>query len=298
MDISIHNIGIIDLKALLFRYSFGIKNFIINNQNIGGIFGILHVIKKYSKKYKIKKFFLCMEGQNNFKKKIFKKYKNNRPITPDFIIYQIKIIQLILKYISFVFVKRNNLEADDTIGTLSFFINNKFVNKKIYIFTIDKDLLQLVNKKTYVFLTNKQKLFDTNQKVMDFMGVIPKQIPDFLALTGDKVDNFYGIRGVGPKTAINLINKFSNIENLIANLPKINIKYRKLIQCNIKNLLIFKQLAKIVTTYSDQQEKNYYKIINKYIINKNKINISKFVYFIKKYNLYNYYKNIYNYFIQ
>jgi 5'-3' exonuclease len=99
-------------------------------------------------------------------------------------------------------------EADDLIGTLASHWRER--GHPVCIISSDKDLAQLVEKSdTWWDFTRNQKL--NHAKIKDKFGVYPEQIADYLALTGDAVDNIPGVPGIGPKSAAALLNHFDNL---------------------------------------------------------------------------------------
>ncbi|MCX7760611.1 MAG: 5'-3' exonuclease [Hydrogenothermaceae bacterium] len=157
----------------------------------------------------------------------FTEYKANRKETPDSLSIQIPYIKEILNTLNIKIVKKEGFEADDIIATLA-----KDAEKKgfeVIVVTPDKDMLQLVNDKIKVFNPVSEILYDS-QKVKEKYGIEPNQFVDYLSLIGDPVDNVPGIKGVGPKTASELLNKYGSIENILQNLDKLPEKYKKLFE--------------------------------------------------------------------
>jgi len=103
-------------------------------------------------------------------------------------------------------------EADDLIGTLAKYFNNKGFNN--HIISADKDLAQLVKKNDTWWNYGKDKSFN-QQNIYQKFGVHPHQIADYLALTGDSVDNIKGVPGVGSKTAVFLLNHFKTLDEIL-----------------------------------------------------------------------------------
>jgi DNA polymerase-1 len=104
-------------------------------------------------------------------------------------------------------------EADDVIATLNRRFSQKGFHVKIY--TPDKDMLQLVGNGTRVINPITWEIFDS-EAVRKKFGVPPHRVADFLTLVGDKIDNVPGIKGVGPKTAVKIIDKYGGIENILS----------------------------------------------------------------------------------
>lgn len=161
-----------------------------------------------------------------FRKKLFEGYQAKRPKMDDELVGQIEKVHEVTRAFGIPIFEMDGFEADDVIGTLCHEAqnpNSKIQNKsktqidQVIIVTGDKDILQLVDDKTYVYMPTKglseAKLYmkkDVEQK----MGVVPKLIPDLKALMGDSSDNYPGVGGIGPKTAVVLLQKFGSIKNL------------------------------------------------------------------------------------
>ena len=166
---------------------------------------------------------------------------------PDELREQIPIIYNLFEKSNIPLLILDSYEADDIIGTFSKKQEDK--NIHTYIVSGDKDLMQLVNDNTSVYsLGNKFKptTIYNNQKVLDKWNLPPDKIIDYLALVGDTSDNIPGVAGVGPKTAVKLINEFENVENIYKSLDEIknpNLK-TKLIN-NKENAFLSKELVTI-----------------------------------------------------
>ena len=126
------------------------------------------------------------------------------------------------------YLELDEYEADDILGTIA-----KLAQKEgfeVDIFTGDRDYLQLVDDNIFVYLTKKGiseiKLMDNNAIFEDF-GISPKQLIDVKALQGDSSDNIPGVKGVGEKTALKLIQEYGNLENLYENLGKLKGKLKE-----------------------------------------------------------------------
>jgi DNA polymerase-1 len=190
-----------------------------------------------------------------FRKQMYKEYQAKRPEMDVNLVPQIGKVHDVLKAMDIPIYEKDGFEADDVIATLakqSLQIPNSKNQTidEIVIVTGDRDLLQLVDDKVKLFMPVKGlsegKLFG-EKETLGRMGVRPEQIPDFKALAGDNSDNYPGVSGIGPKTAVNLIQQFGTIDNIYKNLDKIvsiNIK-QKLIKDKDNALMSYK-LATIV----------------------------------------------------
>ncbi|MDQ7038389.1 MAG: 5'-3' exonuclease H3TH domain-containing protein [Aquificota bacterium] len=146
------------------------------------------------------------------REKVFKDYKAGRPPMPDTLKVQIPVIKELLGLMGVPVIERPGYEADDLIAVLS----KRFAEKgfRVKIYTPDKDMLQLVDDRITVVNPVSWETF-TPERVRAKFGVPPDRIPDYLALVGDKVDNVQGVKGVGPKTAVKLIEKFGGVEGIL-----------------------------------------------------------------------------------
>ena len=126
---------------------------------------------------------------------------------------QIEKLKKVFQLLGLPIYQLSGFEADDLIGTIA-----KQAKCDAIIITGDRDLMQLVTKKIKLYMPVKG-LSDTiivdEEKVMERMGVHPNQIIDYKALVGDSSDNYPGVPGIGPKTAIQLIEQFGSFENIV-----------------------------------------------------------------------------------
>ncbi|MGL5591220.1 MAG: 5'-3' exonuclease [Mycoplasmoidaceae bacterium] len=215
-----------------------------------------------------------------FRDDMFDDYKKNRKRTPQELIDQIPLIHEISKLFGFQFECISGIEADDVVGSAAKLLSKN--NVKVDVYTSDKDILQLVDENINVILF-KKGISDTLINTLDNFknlneGLMPNQIPDFKGIAGDASDNFIGVKGIGKKTAVNLLLEFENIDGIYNNLDKIKSKatQEKLTQ-NKENAFMFRDLATIETNYFNDKSIEYFKIKN--------INYDELKKIIKKYNL-------------
>ncbi len=147
----------------------------------------------------------------SFRSEIYAEYKAHRPPMPDDMPAQIDRIEQILAAMNIPVLRLEGFEADDIIGTLA----KKAAKNGIesYICSKDKDMLQLLDEHICTFDIKNGKCIDPDTMLAE-MKVTPRQFLDVLALQGDTADNVPGIPDVGPKTAIDWIQKYGSLENL------------------------------------------------------------------------------------
>ena len=156
--------------------------------------------------------------------KIDPEYKANRPPAPEDLKHQFALCKSFADAAGITTLASNDVEADDIIGTLA---NQARARNEISIIvSADKDLCQFVGPDDAIWDYTRDTWLDSRLIEKRF-GVRPHQIPDMLALTGDKVDNIPGIPGVGITTAARLLVKWGNLDALLDNIGKVaTMKFR------------------------------------------------------------------------
>lgn len=213
---------------------------------IYGFFGMLHrAVLDFKPHY----IAVCFDTPaQTFRQKLLVEYQAQRPQADAEFITQIPYIRDILEASGIHRVEKDGFEADDMIGTLT----TKFKHKvdKVLILTGDKDIMQLVDKNVFVIAPqtglSSITIYD-EAAVEKKLSVKPGQIPDYKAFAGDPSDNYKGVKGIGPKTAVKLIEEFGSVENLIKHLSSIkDEKLRTKLEEHKDSLLLTKKIATIV----------------------------------------------------
>ena len=205
-----------DGSAFLYRSFFALPSLSTSSGfPTGAIYGflrsILAIIKTEKPNYMAIAFDLPAPTQ---RKLAYSEYKSKRPPTPDPLKVQIPVIKELINLLGIKLLEVPSYEADDLIAYLT--QKAKKEGFKVKIYSPDKDVLQLVEGNQVVVINPISKeVFDEN-KVIEKFGVPPQKLADYLALVGDKTDNIEGVKGVGPKTAINLLHTFGSVENILA----------------------------------------------------------------------------------
>ena len=163
-------------------------------------------------------------GSKTFRNEIYSEYKMHRPECPEDLKPQFPIIRQVAESLNLATLEKKNYEADDLIATIAKQVDPD--EYEVLIISPDKDLMQLVSDHIKIYDAGKDKMID-RAAVKEKFGVKPEQVVDILALMGDAADNIPGVKGVGPKTASELISEFGSLENLYQNLDKIKQKKRK-----------------------------------------------------------------------
>ncbi|HET9847911.1 MAG TPA: DNA polymerase I [Candidatus Dormibacteraeota bacterium] len=187
-------------------------------------------------------------GGRTFRHEELEQYKATRRPTPPELAPQFPLTRDIVRAFGIPIYEVQGVEADDVIGTLVRQARERGLHSTIV--TGDLDALQLVNDDVYV-LTSKRGVSETilytPERVRERYGLEPVQTVDLKGLIGDVSDNIPGIRGIGEKTAIKLIQEFGSVENLVANREQVTPpKVRKLLQEFGDQALLSKRMATIV----------------------------------------------------
>ena len=156
-----------------------------------------------------------------FRHEIYKEYKANRPPMPEEMAVQLPLIKEILQKLGIRIMELGGYEADDIIGTMARVSQEHGFN--VVMVTGDKDFRQLVTKDATLWDTMKDRVTDYGT-IREEYGIEPEKFLDVMGLSGDTSDNIPGVRGVGEKTALDLIKQFGSMENLFKNLEEITKK--------------------------------------------------------------------------
>ena len=179
-----------------------------------------------------------------FREREFAGYKANRPEVPPDLLEQIPHVRRLLEALRIPILEFPGYEADDVIGTLSSQASREGL--EVVIVSSDKDMLQLVDNRVRMLNPAKDDTLYDEQKVKDFMGVNPAQVPDFLALKGDAVDNIPGAPGIGEKGARDLIEQFGSLDQLLERAGEVQRKaYRESLLGSRSQVELSKRLATI-----------------------------------------------------
>jgi 5'-3' exonuclease len=155
---------------------------------------------------------------SSFRNTFFPAYKANRDLPPPELAQQLSYCQAVARALGMPVLVDHQYEADDLIGTLAQQARQHC--QEVVLVSNDKDLMQLVAPGVTFYDFARQRRFDA-AGVLAHMGVRPEQIPDFLALQGDSVDNIPGVPGIGSKTAVALLQAFPSLEALYDDLPRV-----------------------------------------------------------------------------
>lgn len=209
------------------------------------VYGFTSMIFGFLKQYKPKYLAIVFDSKGKtFRDAIYPLYKANRGEAPDDLKIQIAKIFEIVDGLKIPQLQIDGYEADDVLGTIAKAMAEEGVN--VVLITGDKDFCQLVSDKVTLFDTMKNRKIGIKE-VSERFGVPPERVIDVFALSGDSVDNIPGVRGIGDKTASELIKKFGSLEHLLENIDSLPARQRELIKANTENAIMSKKLVTIKT---------------------------------------------------
>ena len=183
------------------------------------IYGFVKALQKLLRDYRVQRILIAFDAKGpTFRHEVFEKYKAQRPPMPEDLKVQIPVIFEIVEALGVPSLQMEGYEADDIIGTAAEILSKR--GRRVFIVTMDKDMLQLVTDRVWAFDPKNEILRDP-EAVLRRMGVAPAQVVDLLALMGDKVDNVPGVPGIGEKTAQRLIRQFGSLDVLYERLDEV-----------------------------------------------------------------------------
>jgi DNA polymerase-1 len=172
---------------------------------------------------------------------IYENYKAQRPETPDDLLIQIPHIKEIIRAFGITTFEIPGFEADDIICTIAMKAASE--GAKVFILSGDKDMMQTVCENIKIYDPMKDLLIDEEQVIKRF-GVTPIRIPEIMALSGDAVDNIPGVKGIGEKTAKEILKEAGSLDALIDNPELISSKrLQNLIKDNLETIKMCRTLT-------------------------------------------------------
>lgn len=237
---------LIDGSSYLFRAFYALPH-LSNSKGTptNAIYGFTQMLLKVLKEHQPTYLAIVFDSKApTFRSEIYQAYKANRPPMPEALSLQIPYIKKIIEGYRIATLEKEGYEADDLIATVAKKVSPEI---EIVIITGDKDILQLVNDRITVYDTMKDKKFGIKE-VKERFGVEPEKIVEVMGLAGDPIDNIPGVPGIGEKTAIELIQKFGSIENLLNHLEEVpQKKLREKLEQYGEQARISRKLAELPT---------------------------------------------------
>lgn len=253
-------IFIIDASNYIFRSYYAIRN-MTNSKGVStnALFGFIRALKKIEKDFAPDYLAVVFDGPRNKASRvaIYSEYKGHRAKAPEDLYPQIAFAKEYCKVAGLPIVEIDGVEADDGMGAVAKFANTQGVQS--YLCSSDKDLCQLIDENTFIVHTHKENVILDKEAVLEKYAISPDQFIDYLAIVGDSSDNIPGIKGMGPKTASTLLNKYGTLHQLLENAHLIkNKKQAEKIALEAENALMSYKLATIQTDLNIPKELSFY----------------------------------------
>lgn len=215
---------LIDGNSIMNRAYYGIR-MLTNKKGVptNALTGFLNIYSKLMKEEKPDRIAAAFDLKApTFRHKMYADYKGTRHAMPDELAAQMPLIKDILRSLGISVLEVEGYEADDIIGTLSRAAAEQ--GEDCVISTGDRDSFQLVNEHVTVRLAaNKEDIYYTPEKINEVYGVTPREMLEVKALMGDSSDNIPGVKGIGEKTALSLIQKYHSVQYIFDNLAEIDV---------------------------------------------------------------------------
>lgn len=214
-----YDLVLVDGSSYLHRAFHGYPHMDNGEIPTNAIYGVVTLLRSTLNNFKFKHFAVAFDAPGkNFRHVLYPEYKANRPPKPEELTLQVEPLHEVVKAMGLPLLCVPDVEADDVIGTLADQASQQGMS--VLICTGDKDMAQLVNDR--VILTNTMtKTFTDEEAVHRKYGIPPNLIIDYLALTGDKVDNIPGVPGIGDKTATMLLQAVGSVKTIYDHLDTI-----------------------------------------------------------------------------
>lgn len=241
------NLYLIDGNSYFYRAYHAIRG-LTNSKGFptNAIYGFTNMILKIIREKKPDAMAIAFDSPVPTERhKIYEKYKAQRSETPNDLIVQIPHIKKIIKAFNITTFEVPGYEADDIVCTIAKKAASQNIN--VFILSGDKDMMQVVGNGIKIYDPMKDLIIDENH-VRERFGVPPERLPEIMAIAGDAIDNIPGVKGIGEKTAKELLSKTDSLDELLNHPEKIeNERIRKMVVDNIENIKISKTLATINT---------------------------------------------------
>ncbi|MBH1989214.1 MAG: DNA polymerase I [Myxococcaceae bacterium] len=223
---------IIDGSGYIFRAYYAIRP-LTSKRGVptNAVYGFMTLLQKLLKEHRPKYLAIAFDpGGKNFRHELYADYKANRPPVPPDLVPQFALIQRLVDAFAIKQYRKPGFEADDLIGTLT--KRSLEAGHPVVIVTGDKDMMQLVDDRVCLLdelraLRTGSEQFIRAPQVIEKFGVPPHQVIDVLALAGDASDHVPGVRGIGEKTAAELVREHGRLESILNYAPLMTQKSRR-----------------------------------------------------------------------
>jgi DNA polymerase-1 len=248
---SLPQVYLVDASVYIFRAWFSMPNEFTSRQGeatnaVYGFSGFLcSLLEQTSAQHMAIAFDESLSS--SYRNDIYPAYKANRDPAPEELKRQFQWARDVAHSMGLSCYSDPRYEADDLIGTLADYWRGR--GHPVCVVSSDKDLAQLIGANDYWWDFSRNQKLGTEQLFKKF-GVLPEQMADYLALTGDAVDNIPGVPGIGPKSAAALLAHFGNLDNLyerVGEVPYLSLRGAKSIHQKLVEHRPAAELARLLT---------------------------------------------------
>ena len=241
---------LVDGSGYIFRAYYATPQ--LSNSNglpTNAVFGFTRMLVRLLKETEAEHMAVAFDTKKpTFRHEMYDLYKANRSECPQDLLPQMPYFRRVVEVLGVPMLEREGFEADDIIATLA----DKFRAdvERLVVVSGDKDLTQLVDEKVEVWDPMRDRRYSP-KAVLEKFGVLPTQMGDFLAISGDSSDNIPGVKGVGPKSAVKLLDCFGTLDKILEDTAQIeNVEglrgkssVRKKFDENLEGLAISRKLV-------------------------------------------------------
>lgn len=241
---------LVDGNNLMFRsfYATAYTGNIMRNSKgfpTNALYGFVSMINKIINEEKPEYIAVAFDIGKNFRKEKYDFYKEGRHETPDDLKRQMPLARTILDAMGIKYLELEPYEADDIIGTLARMADLD-PNYDATIVSSDRDLLQLISPVVDVKLLKQTGYIKYNPLTFEEdYGIEPIKVIDLKALAGDASDNIPGVKGIGEKTALKLLQEYGSLEGIYENIENIKGKTKEKLENDKANAFMSKEIATI-----------------------------------------------------
>jgi DNA polymerase-1 len=221
---------LVDGSAMTYRAFFAFINNPLRNskgENVSAIFGVANSLLKILREHEFTHIAVCFDTPKpTFRHELYAEYKATREKMPDELSVQLPLVKDLITALGIPVIEEEGYEADDVIGTLT----KRAATREcaVTLISFDKDFYQLLTMDNVsIIKPGRGKVSEetiSKGDVKKKLGIAAEKVVDYLALVGDTSDNVPGVTGVGPKTAVKLLNEFESVGNLVKRRDQIAMK--------------------------------------------------------------------------
>ncbi|MFP4271737.1 MAG: DNA polymerase I [Halothiobacillaceae bacterium] len=240
------NVILVDGSSFLFRAFHALPPLTTaDGRPTGAIHGVVNMLRKMIREYAPLHMAVVFDAPGpTFRDELYAEYKAHRPPLPEALRAQIEPVHDFVRVMGLPMLCEPGVEADDVIGTLA--REAKRQGARVLIATADKDFAQLVDEDITLVNTMSGTVTDVAEVHRKF-GVPPERVIDYLALVGDSVDNVPGVPGCGPKTAARWLQRFGDLDSVMAQADEVSGKIGEKLRAALDQLPLSRELVTIRT---------------------------------------------------